>query len=489
MNILINQIVGYGSIAGGLMPDTLQTILETYPNANVYHLTCSNSFKTCFVNYSSKPEVCFKCKKGVKKSLMLVQGNFKLLTIDDIITEEDKQNAKRFIIDDYSLDKDIRSLKYENFSIGESSLSTYISATRDRDLEKLHKDNSFQEIIENGVALYSGLKKFLIRNEINVIYNFNGRHTYHKAALDLARELGIDCYNMEVVRPGGYLVRFKNALPHNIKYVTHNVLKEWEDSTLSLKVKTKIGEDYFVKKRERVQLNDKIYTASQTVDLLPAKIDFTKRTIVLFTSSDDEFAAVGQEYDNPYFRDQNEGIFYVAELISQQNDFNLIIRMHPNLKGVNHSYANKLRSLKNKYKNVFLETPESKVDSYALLDVADKVIVFGSTIGVEANYWKKPVILLGKSFYSDMDIAYKPREKGDIKLLIKKELLPKSKIDSIKFGYYYSEGGISSRYFKNSNKKIFFKGVKLFQYTWWEHKTAKIIKIVHRTLGIRLFVN
>ena len=57
--------------------------------------------------------------------------------------------------------------------------------------------------------------------------------------------------------------------------------------------------------------------------------------------------------------------------------------------------------------------------------------------GVTATIGKgKPVILLGNTFYYDLDICYKPSNKKEIYSLIVSQLEPKSNLDSIKYAYY-----------------------------------------------------
>ncbi len=483
MKILITQLVGIG----GPLLDVLQTQIETNPTAEIYYLSCSNSFSTCYANPKSNPEICYKCKLGVSKSLKLIEGNFKHLFIEDILNNSDKIKAKNFREENLKITKE---LKYEDFRVGESTLSTYISKTRDRDIEGLNSHSFANDLIENGVMFYSALDRFFDNNSFDVVYSFNGRDTYNRAVMDIAIKHNVNCYNMEIARPGGYLEKFVNTLPHNIKTRTSIIEDAWSNSDLSLEKKMKIGTEYFRMKLKGEKLNDKIYTENQVSKLLPTEVDYNKKTFVLYTSSDDEFAAVGEEYDNPYFKDQNDGIFYLAKLINEEfKDCNLIIRMHPNLFGVEHKYVQDLRGIKDMYPNVYLVLPESPVDTYALLKIAEKIIVFGSTIGVEANFWGKPVILLGKSFYFRMNIAYKPSTKAEIKKLLISNLEPKDKIDALKFGFYYTEGGIPSKYYtKNQEGITYFKGTNIYEYSWLEHKIAKLIKIVHSSFGVRLFV-
>ena len=60
------------------------------------------------------------------------------------------------------------------------------------------------------------------------------------------------------------------------------------------------------------------------------------------------------------------------------------------------------------YANLKIIGPDEDIDTYKLMDIADKVISFGSTTGIEATFWGATSILFGKSFYMHLDAAYQP---------------------------------------------------------------------------------
>lgn len=486
MKILVAQVIGYGSYGKALMLEELQNLIDNNPKAEIYYLTCSNTFDACYFNPNAKPEICYLCKKGKKNSLKLIEGDFKHITIDQLLKKEDKNISKKFVenIDEVNFD-----LKYEEYKVGESALSTYISKTRDRDLELV--ENSFtKKLIFNGVSLYISLKRFCEENAIDVIYNFNGRHIYNRAVMDVALSSDILLYNVELPRSGGAIEHFKNVLPHSIKYKQKLFAEAWEDSKLSEEEKIETASEYFQIRRSGSKINATSFTEDQNKNSLPKEVDYTRSTVVLYTSSDDEFAALGKEFSNPYFKEQNEGIFYVAELFNDKfPDQNLIIRIHPNFAKVDFDYARKVNILNGKYKNVFLVKPESKIDSYALMDVAEKIITFGSSITTEATFCEKPVIMLGKTFFSGMNIAYEPEKIEDLEVLLNKDLEAKPKLGSLKFGFYLIKGGTQAKYYNRDNKgNTYFKDKKLYFYSTWQLVVTKIIKYSNLIMGLRLFV-
>src|SRR5690606_20416166 len=130
MNILVSSIYSHNSYSRGIMPDVLQTQIAEHPDASIYYLTNSHSFDICYFNIEKKPEICYLCKTGVKNTLKLVEGKFTHLKISDLVSNEDKELAAEFFRNKGAVDF---SQVFEGFEVGEATLSTYISRTRDRD--------------------------------------------------------------------------------------------------------------------------------------------------------------------------------------------------------------------------------------------------------------------------------------------------------------------------------------------------------------------
>tara|TARA_R100000935_G_C2830315_1_gene164667 strand:- start:509 stop:1972 length:1464 start_codon:yes stop_codon:yes gene_type:complete len=485
MNILIASVFSIDSYSRGIMPDVLQDQIDSNPDANIYYLSCSNTFDVCYFNINKKPEVCYRCKEGVSNTLKLVDGNFQDIKISDLITDEDRRFADEFILKNFKIDFD---LLYENFELGAATLSTYISRSRDRDL--LFVDQEYvKELATNALVIYLSVKRFLVNEHIDVVYNFNGRQDYVRAILRASLASNKDCINIERARLGGFVESYKNVLPHNILNKWELVQECWDRSELSQQEKLKIGRDFFERQKSGESIIFPSYTGEMKKGSLPDTVFNGNKNIVLFNSSDDEFAALGKEFDNPYFKDQLEAIKFLTEFVGKSlSSHNLIIRMHPNLKGVKHDFATKILSLNKLYPNIIVISPESPTDSYELIKVADKVISFGSTTGLEANYQGKPVILLGKGLYYYSNVAYVPKNISEIKDLLKKDLQPKPKDDTIKFGFYFLTGGKKTKYYfeDSSGEGIFFKNVRIHYYTYAQRFKSKIIQIAYRFFNLRI---
>jgi hypothetical protein len=487
MNTLIVSAYNVKSISRSIMLDQLAQHVESKGATDkVYYLNCSNSFDICYHNFEGRPDVCFLCRINATRNLTLIKDDFIHFKFEDILTKGDFDQANSFYEFNSCIDFET---KYENFEIGEALLSVYISNTRNRDINLANKSNYIIKAKINSLAIFFAMKRFLQQNNIEKVVSFNGRMDYKRAIFRAAESLGINCYNYERTRPGGYIEIFKNALPHNIVAKTEWIEKAWGDSEYSHEEKRQIGARFFEEKRAGKAIVDKSYVKDQQRGLLPLEMESSNKNIVLFTSSDDEFAAVGKEYENPFFVDQLDGISYVVDLVGKQMpEYNLVIRMHPNLKGVKELQSTGIMDLNKIYPNIFVISPESPVDSYALIDMADKVIVFGSSIGMESSFWRKPVILLAKSFYWLLEVAHIPTDKESILDLLKSDLKPKDITGSLKYGFYALKGGVKTKYYdqKTPTSTPLFKGEKMNDYDLRTKILSKIIGVMYRIFHIKI---
>lgn len=479
MNILIASIYSHESYSRGIMPDVLQTQIENNPGSTIYYLTNSNSFKVCYFNIEKKPEVCYRCKTGVKNTLKLVNGDFQHLRLKEIIKPEDFKIANAFFQEGIKVEF---HHVFEDFEVGAATLSTYISRTRDRDLKNVAQP-FVKELAVNALALYLALKRFLKERNISIVYNFNGRQEYVRAVMRASLAMKIDCYNVERTRLKGHIDFYKNSLPHDPVNKYRLVQKYWKESKLSEIEKSREGANFYKRQSSGESVVFPSYTGKMKKGELPQQIINSKKNLVVFNSSDDELAALGEFFMNPFFKDQNEGLKYLVNLVVKElSSYNLIIRMHPNLSGVEEDYVLEIKRFHQQHPNIFVIDPDSTVDSYALMDVAEKVISFGSTTGLEANFKRKPVILLGIGFFYYVDYAYKPSDKEEIEKLLVSELNPKPLLDTLKVGYFLQKGGVKTKFYHEQEigEGVYFKNKRIPYYSLCQRIRAKFIQFVFK---------
>ncbi|NLB67968.1 MAG: capsule biosynthesis protein [Bacteroidales bacterium] len=321
-------------------------------------------------------------------------------------------------------------------------MSFYIDSTRNlhpkiTSESKLYFDN----LLDQGHTLTNASINILSELKPDKVLLFNGRLLETRVLFDTCKNLNVPIDVLEVHPSNNpnksFKVVFENNLPHNIKYRHKVITEKWDNSPLDEDEKREIADSFFIKRREKKPAGDKVYTAHQEFGLLPKDWDNSKHNIAIFNSSEDEFAAVGGDFDKlALFESQIEGINFILDNFKENTDYHFYLRVHPNLSKIGYKYHTDLYKLSDRFPNVTVIPATDKIDTYALMDAAEKVIVFGSTMGVEAAYWQKPVILLGASLYYYADICHIPKTKEEIVPLIKSALEPKENLFIRKFGYY-----------------------------------------------------
>jgi hypothetical protein len=126
------------------------------------------------------------------------------------------------------------------------------------------------------------------------------------------------------------------------------------------------------------------------------EIDSLDNYFVYFSSSDDEISAISSDWDSAWGKQLN-AVVELIDFFVTRPDLKLVIRVHPNQKNKSEQDKKKWKALLSKANNVLIYNFDSNIDSYQLLTKAKGVITYGSTIGVEAAYLKKPSALLANS--------------------------------------------------------------------------------------------
>ena len=143
------------------------------------------------------------------------------------------------------------------------------------------------------------------------------------------------------------------------------------------------------------------YSGLWTKTELNLKNNYSDKTpnLTIFSSSPDEFAFLGPDWHESEWIDQWDA--YKAVINKFSKTHNVTIRLHPNT--INKSYMERKRMrksvnyLRNKFPNLTVISASSSVNSYALIRESAIVVVWYSTIGLEAVNMGVPVICLNSS--------------------------------------------------------------------------------------------
>ena len=345
----------------------------------------------------------------------------------------------------YQTVQDIKNIVWKDVFIGYGVVSAFATITRnpEPDFSLAPVKKHFDFALNHAVALTEKFYALADEESPDVISIFNGRFIENRPLYDIARKRNIPVRINESIgglRDQTEVMRivYENNLPFSIPYVTELIHKVWEISEKNTEEKIREGKDFFERRRCGVPAGDRVYTANQKKGLLPENWDAGKRNIVIFNSSEDEFVSVGKDFDDyAIFKSQFDGINAILSHFTS-SEYHFYLRVHPNLAKVNFAYHTDLYDLPNKYKNLTVIPATAPCSTYDLMDAAEKVIVFGSTMGVESAFWGKPTILLAGAFYHQLNICHTPKSVDEAYELIAQTDLPASASTdgAIKYGYF-----------------------------------------------------
>lgn len=441
---------------------------------------CAGIMSACSANFLQNKAKCHSCKMGFKVGLKKLPTKIKIVSLKNTINAD-------FQVINFNSISEIKAYKYKSVELGFAVLSVYITKTRNP-RPNISEDFlvCINKMLNEGIKLVDAIERLISEEKPNLIVVFNGRFFDTKPLYSLALQHNINYLiteNIGGVRAGSKykMVDFYNCIPHDCSVIYKNCLKSWDIAKLTEREKIKIGESFYHLRRNGKRAGDYIYTSNQIEGFLPESFESRKKNIVVFTSSEDEYSSVSKEIDNYYiFESQYDAIKYISENIND-NDYQIIVRIHPNMIGLNVDYHLNLYRL-NELNNVTVIAPEDSVSSYALMDIAYNVVVFGSTIGAECLYWEKPVVLLGIADYYEWGLCQIPKSKDDLISMIKNPtFFSGSKKMAIKYGFYFLNNGLAmdSKYINITPRKECICGYKFLSFDYLKiFGSTKLFKFI-----------
>lgn len=393
---------------------------------------CNRALPSCISNVHGNKGICAVCKHMHNQIIKNYLPDIQVIEVSDRLFDKNERN---FSFDDIH---DLKKIVYRGVNIGLSLHSFFVTITRKPSGQvSSNERHYFNQILSSLCRFVDYTYKLVDDIMPDVITIYNGRMFENRLFYEIAVIRGIEFESEEVcwrINQPSIRVEYHGGLPLDIKQLTKMSMDLWNNSKRSEKEKIEVGSSFFLNRRNGKPTNDFIYIDKQINNLLPDEYNENERNFVIFNSSEDEIVSLGGEWDEDnLFESQVESIRFVIEHLPENS--HLYLRIHPNLKGLNAEYHTDLYKLKDKCLTII--PPESPISSYALMDIAEKVIVMGSTMGVESCFWGKPVISLHKSEYYYLDVAYNPHSKDELVSLINENIVPKEKAGALLYGYFY----------------------------------------------------
>lgn len=389
----------------------------------VFVIQCDGSIGVCPWNSNMNSLCCKYCHAvSVKSFKKLCPKGYEYVSMGSLITEEDRKKSRDFTMDFNSI-AEMKSILYNNVEVGFGAFSSYATASRNvmPNITQEFKNYIFY-MIRMEICVYEAVNRYVNNNKIELIIFHNGRFAMYRPFLGVAKNNHISYIATEHYTRNGvkYKNDFINDVPHSVKGNIDKAVALW--NSIDEETRLEKGRGFYEKRRHGIAAGDKVYIKKQVADKLPDDWNDELENIAIFNSSEDEFCAISKEMDDmQLFPNQYVALHSIFEHYKDDKKKHFYLRIHPNLIDV--PYISHMALYDLEYDNVTILPPDSPISSYALMDKADKIIVFNSTMGLESAYWGKPVIALTKFYASELNLAYYSETTDGLWVLINDEQL------------------------------------------------------------------
>lgn len=409
----------------------------------VYILRCNGELETCPDNWEHRRNLCILCKSKHN-------NGFKVLGLS-------KKHVRELPQIDLSYDdipkifdtiEELKNYSHDGVDIGLATASSLISNCRDHKPRVREHSKWIYASLKANIYVYMCVLRELSGIKPDVFYAFNGRTSIIRSAIRACEKMRVSFYTYDVAATTNRYGLYKNDTVFGRERMKEEMLELWDRAGQN---KEKEGEEFFYNNRnlKRGKMHF-LFVKDQRINLLPDGFDRSYKNITIFNSSMDEFEAL-EDWKSPIYKDQNDGIRRILDAFNDEEKIRFYLRVHPYLKGrSNNSQMRETIEICAQFKNIVMIPAESPVHTYSLIDNSDVVITFGSTVGVEACFWNKPSILLGRSFYEFLDCCYKPSTHEEVVRLLRSDLSPKSREEALKYGYWVKYQGVPFKRFEHT---------------------------------------
>lgn len=357
-------------------------------------LYCGGGLPICEIGWRARDarDPCSSCSGYV--SAMLTAADFPSHQLSDFVPDHER----RAIIDRTRLaaGSDPQSLEVDGLALApliEQSLVWYFRAGSLPDTEEVRAARA--DFLAGAAVVATATQRLLDRIEPEVILMVNGLFFEERIILECARARGIRVVTYEVGHQRGTLF-FSDGLPAP-EYDISALWDEDGDHPLD-QVERRIALEHLDARRGGDALSRRWYRSPSSARLSePGRPLFA-----LFTNVSWDTAVTGKAIA---FETMFDWVSESIDLAREHPEIDLVVRIHPaesrwpGLETKERASDFIGKAFPGLPANVRIIPPEESVDSYALLDSATGVLVFASTIGLEAAGAGKAVAVAGETHY------------------------------------------------------------------------------------------
>lgn len=361
---------------------------------DVHVTTCASDLEVCEGNYPHLWLNCVMCRSRQRRGLDLAgvdHGHRHVLRPDlvpapDIPTFEDRDALRAFEVDGVDL--------------GEGALSSLVTWAKDPFPDLVGNAELVRRTLRTAHGLLREAERLLDELQPDLAYVFNGRFATIRPVMRACQRKGVP----HRIHESAYEVnrfRILEGAPmiHDLEANKRLMRELWDGAGPE---REQVGRAYFTGRRHggegdatgRWRFRERFDPAGTG-----AVERSQRRLVAVFNGSEDEHVGIG-EFDNPVYADQLDGLERILHE-PRLSGCDVVLRVHPNLVHRDNVQTRRLAALRPP-PHVTVVPADDPLNSYDLVEQADVVVGFGTTVGVEALAMGTPSVLVGRAIWEDL---------------------------------------------------------------------------------------
>jgi hypothetical protein len=402
----------------GLAFETLLAQRLRFDGARPVFLACQD-LPLCDNRYIDKPadpDICRYCLQTNRAYAK--QMSLPLYTLSDLVSEESYKRAyelTRFL----SLDSCLH-YQYRGVPIGELcevSVTHYLCL----DVQESTSSEALQtwrDFLTGSIVLVDAYDEALSRFQPDILFVWNGRLFWNSVVLWMAQRRGIRIVSYETSwrnwEAGKYWLFRQEIAAAELDLV--RPWHTWRDVLLTSDEDSQLDNEMQMRTNDPVYYPDPVKSREIILNELDLRDD--KPVIAMFPNLTWDSTVIGRR---TIFKSVIEWVKETIQFAERNRDFSLVIRVHPaetidlgSRSSREHIVDDIRREFGNLPGNIRVIPPDSQLSSYTLLDIANLILVYTGTIGLEASIKaKSPVIICGNAHYADKGFGYFPQSREE----------------------------------------------------------------------------
>ncbi len=305
----------------------------------------------------------------------------------------------------------LQHLRYDEFPLGDLCLPSMRWILRRHHLEDDEPTRVlYRYFILSAYKVAMQFEWLVIKESPLAVMVFNGMMFPEATARWVARKQGIPVYSHEVgMQPFSAFFTEGDATAYPVDIPDDFQLTQWQDQQLDSYLSKRFKGDFSM---AGVQFWPQMRSLDQA---LVDKIQAFRQVVPIFTNV---IFDTSQPHANVVFSDMFTWLDRVLRVIKSHPDTLFVIRAHPDEsrpgKSSQESVAGWVqdRGVEG-LSNVVFINPDEYFSSYEMIQRAKFVMMYNSTIGMEASILGAPVLCAGKARFTQLDTVYFPKSKRD----------------------------------------------------------------------------